>query len=192
MKWAVEYIYITATDCSEHSNLKKKFLHKEKMTCKWMWHERIRNDWLLSHMIKMQNINDKVPCIWVIEISTWHNNTHKTAPAYLVPGIDLAGAVIKAWVLLTVVCVLAAGCRFSPMLTVRTWVTGPCNSEKTSLSAVLNSVLKEWQLTVPGLLCTWRERSQFRKAKPLSPSEQTAITVTASWSSACTTQSWLK
>lgn len=45
--------------------------------------------------------------------------------AYLLPGVDLVACVIKAWLLLTVVCVLVAGWRFSPMLTVRTWFTGP-------------------------------------------------------------------
>lgn len=42
------------------------------------------------------------------------------AATYLLPGVDLGAGVIKAWFLLTVVCVLAAGCRFSPMLIVRT------------------------------------------------------------------------
>lgn len=45
--------------------------------------------------------------------------------AYLLPGVDLVACVIKAWLLLTVVCVLVAGWRFSPRLTVRTWFTGP-------------------------------------------------------------------
>lgn len=40
--------------------------------------------------------------------------------AYLTPCVDLGAGVINAWVLLTVLCALAAGCRFSPMLTVRT------------------------------------------------------------------------
>jgi len=45
--------------------------------------------------------------------------TKQMTVAYLVPGVDLVAGVIKVW-FLTVVCVLAAGCRFSPMLTVRT------------------------------------------------------------------------
>lgn len=45
--------------------------------------------------------------------------------AYLVPGVDLVTCVNNAWLLLTVVWVLGAGWRFSPMLTVRTWFTGP-------------------------------------------------------------------
>lgn len=49
-----------------------------------------------------------------------HTHTHMHTAAYLVPGVGLGAGVIKAWFLLTVVCVLAAGCLFSPMLTVRT------------------------------------------------------------------------
>lgn len=60
--------------------------------------------------------------------------------AYLAPCVDLGDGIISGWFLLTMACELGAGCRFSPMLTVRTWVVAPC---KRVIKSILKIILTE-------------------------------------------------
>lgn len=85
--------------------------------------------------------------------------------AYLVPGVDLVTCVNNAWLLLTVVWLLGAGWRFSPMLTVRTWFTGPWRDRGSggdvhpSTSGFRFPVLKLDSMTVGSLMCIFSNRS---------------------------------